>query len=274
MLAGLLSRAPAALRLPCVSSLLAAVPRRLQLSTALRAASSAAAAPAKEATETQSILPPRPSSLRNKRQPPKATGPKAPLVATHKVIRNDGVPSYMRPPRTAAAAPAASGSFGSASMGTSTSASDSDATRSSTSGSEGEGAVAEAVTRTAPAAAAAGGAAGPAPVFAVIALCGTQYKVTPGDVLYVEHIPGAEVGGEITVGPESVLMLGSSEVTVLGRPSVPGASVVLGVREQAQAAKLTVYKKRRRKRYQRTKGHRRLVTVLEVKEVKADLKAY
>ena len=106
-------------------------------------------------------------------------------------------------------------------------------------------------------------------VFAVVGLGGTQYKVSPGDIINAEHVPGAEVGSKYVLS--EVLAVGSASATVLGRPTVPGASVRCAVEEQALDAKVIVYKKRRRKRYQRTAGHRRMVTRLRVEEVSCDV---
>jgi large subunit ribosomal protein L21 len=96
----------------------------------------------------------------------------------------------------------------------------------------------------------------------VVALGGTQYKVTPGDLINAEHVRGSEVGTELML--RRVLAVGSAGTTVLGRPTVPGAVVRVAVEEHALDRKVIVFKKKRRKRYQRTRGHRRLVTRLRV----------
>lgn len=108
--------------------------------------------------------------------------------------------------------------------------------------------------------------------FAVIGLGGTQYKVTPGDVINAERIKGVEVGQTLTL--TDVRVVGTAARTVLGRPTVPGAAVRCVVEEHALDRKVVVYKKRRRKRYQRTAGHRRMVTRLRVQEVACDLDAF
>lgn len=110
------------------------------------------------------------------------------------------------------------------------------------------------------------------PVFAVIALGGTQYKVSAGDIVNAEYLPGAAVGSELVI--DRVLVAGSATRTVLGRPFVPGAAVRCAVEEQTLDRKLVVYKKKRRKRYQRFQGHRRLITRLRVTAVDADLAAF
>lgn len=115
-------------------------------------------------------------------------------------------------------------------------------------------------------------AAPPPTLFAVISLGGTQYKVSPGDIINAEYLPGAVVG--TTLAAPAVHMVGSMSRTVLGRPTIADAGVRLVVEEQTSDAKVIVFKKRRRKRYQRTHGHRRRVTRLRVAGIDCDLEAY
>ncbi|KAJ6970753.1 hypothetical protein NC653_035128 [Populus alba x Populus x berolinensis] len=53
-----------------------------------------------------------------------------------------------------------------------------------------------------------------------------------------------------------VLMLGTSTQTIIGRPILPDAAVHAVVEEHALDAKVIIFKKKRRKNYRRTKGHR------------------
>lgn len=108
-------------------------------------------------------------------------------------------------------------------------------------------------------------------LFAVVSLGGRQYKVTEGDVINAEKLPGRAVGESLSL---PVVLLGSRTKTVLGRPTVPNAHVLLNVEEHARDVKIVVFKKKRRKRYQRTQGHRRDVTRLRITAISADLAAY
>jgi len=101
--------------------------------------------------------------------------------------------------------------------------------------------------------------------FAVVIVGGSQYKVTAGDIVTAEHVRGAEVGSVLELA--QVLAVGSRTRSVLGRPLVPQAFVRAAVEEVTQDAKVIVFKKNRRKRYQKTQGHRRLVTRLRVLSV-------
>lgn len=111
-------------------------------------------------------------------------------------------------------------------------------------------------------------------LFAVINLGGTQYKVTPGDVINAESMKEYSPGDVITLGPESIAAVGGAGMTVLGRPAVPRAEVRLVVKEQALDKKIIIFKKQRRKHYVRRAGHRRRVTILEVLEVTAPMDTY
>ncbi|CAN0498021.1 unnamed protein product, partial [Ectocarpus sp. 8 AP-2014] len=64
-----------------------------------------------------------------------------------------------------------------------------------------------------------------------------------------------------------VLLVGTRESTVVGRPTVPGATVKLFVEEQTRDKKVIVLKKRRRKSSKTTQGHRREVTLLRVVDI-------
>ena len=62
---------------------------------------------------------------------------------------------------------------------------------------------------------------------------------------------------------------GTPAHSIVGRPHVPGAVVRARVAEQTRDAKVVIFKKRRRKGYQRKKGFRRYVTVLEILGIEA-----
>ncbi|CAM9564913.1 unnamed protein product [Ectocarpus sp. 12 AP-2014] len=106
--------------------------------------------------------------------------------------------------------------------------------------------------------------AGCEPTFAVIRLGNTQHKVTKGDVIVAEKLVG-DIG--TTLETADVLLVGTRESTVVGRPTVSGAKVKLFVEEQTRDKKLIVFKKRRRKSSKTTQGHRREVTLLRVAEI-------
>lgn len=101
-------------------------------------------------------------------------------------------------------------------------------------------------------------------MFAVIKTGGKQYKVAIDDIIRVEKLDGAE-GASIEL--RDVLMVGDGGKVTVGTPMVDGAVVSTQVVEQTRAAKIIVFKKKRRKKYRRTAGHRQSLTVLRVTEI-------
>jgi len=103
-------------------------------------------------------------------------------------------------------------------------------------------------------------------VYAVIKTGGKQYKVSPGDVIRVEKIPG-DPGQEIELS--EVLLVGEGNEVKIGQPLVEGAKVIATIVEQGRSRKIIVFKKKRRKNYRRKRGHRQYYTDLQIKEIQA-----
>jgi large subunit ribosomal protein L21 len=100
-------------------------------------------------------------------------------------------------------------------------------------------------------------------MFAVIKTGGKQYKVSRNDVITVEKLH-AEPGD--TVAFETVLMVGG-ETTVIGSPTVKGATVAGNVVEQARGPKVISFFKRRRQNSKRKKGHRQDLTIVRITDI-------
>ena len=97
-------------------------------------------------------------------------------------------------------------------------------------------------------------------MFAVIQTGGKQYRVSQGDKLRVEKLPG-DVGASVTF--DKVLLVGGDQVKV-GTPLVTGATVSAQIVAQGRDKKLIVFKFRRRKNYRRKNGHRQPFTELKI----------
>ena len=100
-------------------------------------------------------------------------------------------------------------------------------------------------------------------MYAVIRTGGKQYRVAKNDVIKIERLAG-EAGQ--TVEFTDVLMLGG-ESPVVGTPLVEGAKVVGTLLEQTRGPKIVVFKKKRRKQYRRTQGHRSLLTRVRITDI-------
>jgi|SRR5690606_452189 len=103
-------------------------------------------------------------------------------------------------------------------------------------------------------------------MFAVIRTGGKQYRVAAADVIEIEKIAG-EPGDAVTF--EDVLMVGGEDASVVGTPTVPGASVAAEVVEHRRAKKVIAFKKRRRKNSRRKRGHRQQLTVVRITGINA-----
>ncbi|MCP4674651.1 MAG: 50S ribosomal protein L21 [Deltaproteobacteria bacterium] len=102
-------------------------------------------------------------------------------------------------------------------------------------------------------------------MYAVIATGGKQYKVSEGDLVRVEKLPG-EVGEKVLL--DNILMLGGAEPKV-GKPTVEGASVEAEIEGQDRARKIVVFKFKRREKYRRKYGHRQPYTALKITKIKS-----
>ncbi len=91
-------------------------------------------------------------------------------------------------------------------------------------------------------------------MFAVIETGGKQYRVQPGDVIDVELL-GADSGSE-TFDFDRVLLFGDGDDVQFGSPLLDGAKVTVALVDRVRGPKIKVFKKKRRKGYRRTRGHR------------------
>ena len=91
-------------------------------------------------------------------------------------------------------------------------------------------------------------------MYAVIETGGKQYRVEEGDVIDVELSGNREQKGN-KISFDRVLMVGGKSPKV-GTPLVSGAKVVGERVDHVRGPKIKVFKKKRRKGYKRTTGHR------------------
>ena len=102
-------------------------------------------------------------------------------------------------------------------------------------------------------------------MFAIIQASGRQFRVEPGAVIEING-HGNDVGAEVTFDQVRVVGQDAGELTA-GAPFVSGAKVLGVVDRLGKTAKIRVFKKKRRKQYRRTKGHRSLVTRVRITDI-------
>ena len=101
-------------------------------------------------------------------------------------------------------------------------------------------------------------------MFAVVEIAGQQYKVTKADKLFVPLLT-EKIGSKVKF--EKVLLVGDDKQTKLGTPYVSGASIEATVLGHVKDEKVVVFKKKKRKGYKVTRGHRQQYTEIEITKV-------
>ena len=100
-------------------------------------------------------------------------------------------------------------------------------------------------------------------MYAIIATGGKQYRVSEGDVLYIEKID-AEV--DSTVSFDVLLVENEGDVKV-GTPVLEGVKVEGKVVAQGRGEKIIVFKYKAKKNYRRKQGHRQPYTKVEITKI-------
>jgi large subunit ribosomal protein L21 len=107
-------------------------------------------------------------------------------------------------------------------------------------------------------------------MFAVIKTGGKQYVVKEGDVFSIEKLD-VEPGQKILFA--EVLLVETDEKTLIGMPVVAEAAIVAEVLKNFKDEKVLVFKKKRRKQYRRTRGHRQQLTEIKIVKIYPDTAA-
>ena len=103
-------------------------------------------------------------------------------------------------------------------------------------------------------------------MYAIVTISGKQYRVSEGDTIKVSS-QDWEVGARVKF--DQVLLMDNGKNITVGTPIVAGASVNVEILEHNREKKLLIYKKKRRKGYQRKNGHRQGYTLLKVNALQA-----
>ncbi len=106
-------------------------------------------------------------------------------------------------------------------------------------------------------------------MYAVIQTGGKQVRVAEGDVVRVERLSKEPLAKGAEVVLAEVLAIGKDDGLHLGTPLVPGASVKGVVVRETRGPKLIVFKKKRRKQFRRTHGHRQNLVEIRIASITA-----
>ena len=102
-------------------------------------------------------------------------------------------------------------------------------------------------------------------MYAIVQTRGRQIKVTPGSVIEIDGRPG-ETGSEFTFDQVLLVERDAGEI-LAGAPFVANAKVVGVVDGEARGPKLRVFKKKRRKGFRKTRGHRSFFTRVRITDI-------
>ena len=103
-------------------------------------------------------------------------------------------------------------------------------------------------------------------MYAVIETGGKQYRVSEGDVIFIEKL-NVEAEAEVTF--DKVIAVGKDEGVVVGAPYVDGAAVSAKALKNGKGKKVIVYTYKPKKDSDRKKGHRQPYTQVRIEAIKA-----
>ena len=103
-------------------------------------------------------------------------------------------------------------------------------------------------------------------MYAIVEIAGQQFKVAQDQKVYVHRLKGEE-GSKVTF--DNVFLLDDNGTISIGAPAIKGAAVTAKILGHLQGDKVIVFKKKRRKGYQKKNGHRQALTEIQIESIAA-----
>lgn len=101
-------------------------------------------------------------------------------------------------------------------------------------------------------------------MYAIVEIAGQQFKVEKDRKVFVHRLQGDE-GSEVSF--DKVLLIDNDGKVEVGAPSVEGASVKARIEQHLKGDKVLIFKKKRRKGYQKMNGHRQYLSQITITDV-------
>lgn len=101
-------------------------------------------------------------------------------------------------------------------------------------------------------------------MYAIIVTGGKQYKVTEGELIYIEKL---DVEAEETVTFDKVLAVSNNDGLTIGAPYVEGANVTATVKKNGKGKKIHVFKYKSKKNEKKMIGHRQPYTCVQIQTI-------
>ena len=103
-------------------------------------------------------------------------------------------------------------------------------------------------------------------MYAIVEIAGQQFKVNKDQKIYV-HRQAGEAGDKLSF--DKVYLVDTDSDIKVGTPVVEGASVNASIVSHVRGDKVLVFKKKRRKGYQKMTGHRQDFTQILIENINA-----
>lgn len=101
-------------------------------------------------------------------------------------------------------------------------------------------------------------------MYAIVEIAGQQFKAEAGKKLYVHRLAGNE--GD-AVSFDRVLLTENGDAVQVGTPTVAGVTVSAKIVAHLKDDKVKIFKKKRRKGYKKTQGHRQSLTQISIESI-------
>lgn len=103
-------------------------------------------------------------------------------------------------------------------------------------------------------------------MYAIVEIAGQQFKVEKDRKVFVHRL-AAEEGAQVEF--DNVLLIDNEGTVKIGTPKVEGAKVTAKVLAHVRADKVIIFKKKRRKTFERKNGHRQCMTQVQIESINA-----
>lgn len=99
---------------------------------------------------------------------------------------------------------------------------------------------------------------------AIVDIAGQQFKVSAGQKVYVHRLD-SDKGSKLSF--DQVLLVSGDAGTTVGAPTVAGARIEATLLDHVKGDKVVVYKKKRRKGYEKKNGHRQSFSQIKIDSI-------
>ncbi len=108
-------------------------------------------------------------------------------------------------------------------------------------------------------------------MFAILETGGKQYRVEEGDVLDIELLDSSKISKQGVINFDTVMLVSGDKLNI-GTPYVKGGKISAKLIEKFRAEKIIVFKKKAKKQYKKTRGHRQDLLKIQIEKISVGAK--